>query len=381
MIGDTVRLMRSAGRQVVYDAEHFFDAFRANRGVRAARRCWRRRRPGRRCSACATPTAARMPELVAEAVGGGAEARRGARSASTRTTTAGARRRQRAGGHPRRGRPRAGHDQRRRRAVRQHGPDPAHRQPAAQVQARLPAAGDTLTAPDGGQPLRLRDGEHEPRLRASRTSAAARSPTRAGCTCTRCRRTRAPTSTCRRRRSATRARSWSASCPARATSPPRRARSSTSRTTRRRCARCWRRVQDLENAGYQFEAAEASFELLLRKEIGRYQQFFDLDHYRVVVLKQNGNEPVVRGDGEAARGRRRRAPRRRGRRPGQRAGRGAAQRAEAPLPAIDGVHLTDYKVRVINSKDETAARGARRHRVPAGQAAATARRRSSARSA
>src|SRR5437764_14389496 len=30
MIGDTIRLLRSAGRQVVYDAEHFFDAWRAN---------------------------------------------------------------------------------------------------------------------------------------------------------------------------------------------------------------------------------------------------------------------------------------------------------------------------------------------------------------
>src|SRR3954469_4636675 len=30
MIGDTVRLMRSGGRQVVYDAEHFFDAFAAD---------------------------------------------------------------------------------------------------------------------------------------------------------------------------------------------------------------------------------------------------------------------------------------------------------------------------------------------------------------
>src|SRR5689334_6579052 len=30
MIGDSVRLMRSAGRQVVYDAEHFFDAFAAD---------------------------------------------------------------------------------------------------------------------------------------------------------------------------------------------------------------------------------------------------------------------------------------------------------------------------------------------------------------
>src|SRR5439155_2308487 len=45
------------------------------------------------------------------------------------------------------------------------------------------------------------------------------------------------------------------------------------------------KVQDLENAGFQFEVAEASFELLLRKEIGRHHPFFKLDHYRVVILK------------------------------------------------------------------------------------------------
>src|SRR5207248_5282329 len=52
-------------------------------------------------------------------------------------------------------------------------------------------------------------------------------------------------------------------------------------------------VQILENAGFQFEAAEASFELLLRKQIGRHREFFHLDHYRVVVLRANGNEPVA----------------------------------------------------------------------------------------
>src|SRR5580658_2010431 len=31
MIADTIRLLRSAGRQVVYDAEHFFDGFAQNR--------------------------------------------------------------------------------------------------------------------------------------------------------------------------------------------------------------------------------------------------------------------------------------------------------------------------------------------------------------
>ena len=116
------------------------------------------------------------------------------------------------------------------------------------------------------------------------------------------------------------------------------------------------KVQDLENAGYQFEAAEASFELLLRKEIGRYHGFFTLDHYRVVVLKNTGSEPVseatvkLRVDGKSehhvAEG------------DGPVAALDTAFRKAlgAHYAAIAQVHLTDYKVRVINSKDETAAK-------------------------
>src|SRR5439155_8294307 len=52
------------------------------------------------------------------------------------------------------------------------------------------------------------------------------------------------------------------------------------------------KVQDLEHAGYQFEAAEGSFELLLRKEIGRHKKFWELEHYRVVVLKMHGKDAV-----------------------------------------------------------------------------------------
>src|SRR5439155_6044000 len=53
------------------------------------------------------------------------------------------------------------------------------------------------------------------------------------------------------------------------------------------------RVKTLENEGYQFEAAEASFELLVRKVIGRYRPFFKLDHYRVSVLKVDSSTPVA----------------------------------------------------------------------------------------
>jgi 2-isopropylmalate synthase len=43
------------------------------------------------------------------------------------------------------------------------------------------------------------------------------------------------------------------------------------------------RVKALEHAGYQFEAADASFELLLRKESGAYEPLFRLESWRVIV--------------------------------------------------------------------------------------------------
>ena len=115
------------------------------------------------------------------------------------------------------------------------------------------------------------------------------------------------------------------------------------------------KVQNLENAGYQFEAADASFELLLRREIGRYRDFFTLDHYRVVILKADDKAPiaeatvklhvndsvehtVAEGDGPVAA-----------------LDLALRQALTRHYPDIADVHLNDYKVRVINSRDETSA--------------------------
>ena len=43
------------------------------------------------------------------------------------------------------------------------------------------------------------------------------------------------------------------------------------------------RVKALEHAGYQFEAADASFELLLREEAGEYEPLFRLESWRTIV--------------------------------------------------------------------------------------------------
>jgi 2-isopropylmalate synthase len=46
------------------------------------------------------------------------------------------------------------------------------------------------------------------------------------------------------------------------------------------------RVKEMEHEGFQFEAAEGSFELLMRKEAGTYEPLFTLESWRVTVEKR-----------------------------------------------------------------------------------------------
>jgi 2-isopropylmalate synthase len=46
------------------------------------------------------------------------------------------------------------------------------------------------------------------------------------------------------------------------------------------------RVKELEHHGYQYEAADASFELLLRREADEYESLFRLESFRVVTEKR-----------------------------------------------------------------------------------------------
>lgn len=49
-------------------------------------------------------------------------------------------------------------------------------------------------------------------------------------------------------------------------------------------------LKDLENQGFQFEGAEASFELLMKKALGLHKRFFDLIGFRVIVEKRKEGE-------------------------------------------------------------------------------------------
>jgi 2-isopropylmalate synthase len=53
-------------------------------------------------------------------------------------------------------------------------------------------------------------------------------------------------------------------------------------------------LKTLEDQGFQFEGAEASFELLIERALGRRRSYFDLDAYRVIVEEQSGTgQPVA----------------------------------------------------------------------------------------
>ena len=57
--------------------------------------------------------------------------------------------------------------------------------------------------------------------------------------------------------------------------------------------RVLREVVELENQGYQFEAAEASFDLLVKKCAGTYEPKFQRIHYRVNVETAGQTEPLT----------------------------------------------------------------------------------------
>ena len=52
-------------------------------------------------------------------------------------------------------------------------------------------------------------------------------------------------------------------------------------------------LKNLENEGFQFEGAEASFELLMKKSLGLHRRFFDLIGFRVIVEKRKEGEESI----------------------------------------------------------------------------------------
>jgi len=113
-------------------------------------------------------------------------------------------------------------------------------------------------------------------------------------------------------------------------------------------------IKDAEHRGYAFEAADASFELLVRRTAGMLPAWFELEGYRVVIERSaadDRSEAIVRlllgehrvvavGEGVGP----------------VHALDQALRRGLAELyPALAGIHLVDYKVRILDGRAATSA--------------------------
>ncbi len=115
------------------------------------------------------------------------------------------------------------------------------------------------------------------------------------------------------------------------------------------------RIKELEHLGYQFEAADGSFELLLREAQGWEQDFFELESYRVFV-EHRDDEVVAEATVKVHVGNERVVTTREGDGPVSALDRALRAALIKTYPEVADINLTDYRVRDLDSSDGTSAR-------------------------
>ncbi len=121
-------------------------------------------------------------------------------------------------------------------------------------------------------------------------------------------------------------------------------------------SRLLKALQDKEHSGYQFEAADASFELFLKRLLKKYKPFFKLEGFRTaserrfdgrvfaeasIRVNVNGEDRYHACEGGG---------------PVEALDKALRQALTKFYPQLNEMHLTDYKVRVLDTKEGTAAK-------------------------
>lgn len=120
-------------------------------------------------------------------------------------------------------------------------------------------------------------------------------------------------------------------------------------------ARAVERIKELEHLGYEFQGAEASFELLLRTIQGNPPNFFELERMRVWSGQDDNAQQTVEASlALSVQGQRTLAVAE-GNGPVDALSNAMGEGLESFYPHLDRVRLTDYKVRVLTPQEGTAA--------------------------
>lgn len=116
-------------------------------------------------------------------------------------------------------------------------------------------------------------------------------------------------------------------------------------------------MERLEKTGYEFEAAEASFRLMIQKVLKQHKSFFKLEGFRVIVEKRSKDEPCITeatvklsvdGQKELCAGE--------GDGPVDALNQALRKALDRFYPELSDVFLTDFRVRILDPEEATAAR-------------------------
>lgn len=116
-------------------------------------------------------------------------------------------------------------------------------------------------------------------------------------------------------------------------------------------------LKHLENEGFQFEGAEGSFEILIKKALGQHKRFFELMGFRVIVEKKTEEEtPLSEATIMVRVGDQVEHTAAVGNGPVNALDNALRKALEKFYPELREVKLLDYKVRILSTKDGTGAR-------------------------
>ncbi|MBT9146521.1 MAG: (R)-citramalate synthase [Syntrophomonadaceae bacterium] len=125
---------------------------------------------------------------------------------------------------------------------------------------------------------------------------------------------------------------------------------------KRETHRILKMLKKLEGQGYLFEAADASFELLMKKATGKYKRLFNLESFRVIIEKREGDGLVseatiklrIRGRQEHTTAE--------GSGPVNALDNALRKALEKFYPGLSEMHLSDFKVRILDPEEGTKAK-------------------------
>ena len=115
-------------------------------------------------------------------------------------------------------------------------------------------------------------------------------------------------------------------------------------------------LQNLESKGYHFEAAEASLELLIKRVMKTFKDFFKLEDFRVIIEKRHGRKMSTEASIKVRVGKEVEHTTSLGDGPVNALDSALRKALKKFYPKLAQMHLTDYKVRVLDEKEGTAAR-------------------------